>query len=86
MPKTFIGRGKELEKLSQLTVRSGAKLIVIKGRRRIGKSRLLAEFGNYSAHFSFGHLLAILNEKCSEKCSFTRVNSAFSSHFSFNLA
>jgi uncharacterized protein len=41
---------------------------------------------NYSAHFSFGHLLAILNEKCSEKCSFTCVNSAFSSHFSFNLA
>jgi uncharacterized protein len=41
---------------------------------------------NYSAQFSFGHLLAILNDKCSKKCSFTHVNSAFSSHFSFNFA
>ena len=41
----FIGRRIILEKLSGLISLGGAKLIVLKGRRRIGKSRLLSEFG-----------------------------------------
>lgn len=45
MKQKFIGQKKELVILNQY-VRSGhADLIVLKGRRRIGKSRLLAEFG-----------------------------------------
>ena len=41
----FIGRELALDKLVELTTLGGAKLVVLKGRRRIGKSRLLAEFG-----------------------------------------
>ncbi|MBP7190019.1 MAG: ATP-binding protein [Rickettsiaceae bacterium] len=39
----FIGRKKELEKLEGLS-KARAHLVVIKGRRRIGKSRLVEEF------------------------------------------
>ncbi len=41
----FIGREIMLDKLSELLTLGSAKLIVLKGRRRIGKSRLLTEFG-----------------------------------------
>lgn len=41
----FIGRKKELEQLKRLLNKNISQLIVIKGRRRIGKSRLLSEFG-----------------------------------------
>ncbi len=41
----FIGRMRELSKLKSLSDQKKPKLIVIKGRRRIGKSRLLVEFG-----------------------------------------
>lgn len=41
----FIGRKEALSKLSTLKGLSGPKLVVLKGRRRIGKSRLLEEFG-----------------------------------------
>lgn len=40
----FIGRQKELERLNQLLKKSSASLVVIRGRRRIGKSRLISEF------------------------------------------
>lgn len=41
----FIGRQNELEELKQLLKKNSTSLVVIKGRRRIGKSRLLEEFG-----------------------------------------
>lgn len=41
----FIGRDIMLDKLSGMLPLGSAKLMVLKGRRRIGKSRLLAEFG-----------------------------------------
>jgi len=41
----FIGREYEMGRLSELLDKKSASLIVIKGRRRIGKSRLLTEFG-----------------------------------------
>lgn len=41
----FIGRKRELDTLNQLINKKIASLIVLKGRRRIGKSRLLIEFG-----------------------------------------
>ncbi len=40
----FYGRGQELRRLKELTSKKVASLVVIKGRRRIGKSRLAAEF------------------------------------------
>ena len=39
----FVGRQYELEKLNLLTRKKTASLVVLKGRRRIGKSRLLLE-------------------------------------------
>ncbi len=42
---SFIGRGHELKILGRLSKKKGAKLVVIRGRRRIGKSRLAEEFG-----------------------------------------
>lgn len=41
----FFGRSSELKKLRQLLKKDSASLVVIKGRRRIGKSRLAVEFG-----------------------------------------
>ena len=41
----FIGREVELEKLERLLRKKSASLVVIRGRRRIGKSRLAEEFG-----------------------------------------
>jgi AAA+ ATPase superfamily predicted ATPase len=41
----FIGRREELNKLSEISHKKSASFIVIRGRRRIGKSRLIEEFG-----------------------------------------
>lgn len=41
----FIGREQELARLQGLLKKRSASLVVVRGRRRIGKSRLLAEFG-----------------------------------------
>jgi hypothetical protein len=41
----FIGREAEMSRLKGLLSARSASLIVVRGRRRIGKSRLLAEFG-----------------------------------------
>lgn len=41
----FIGREAEMGRLKGLLSTRSANLIVVRGRRRIGKSRLLAEFG-----------------------------------------
>ena len=40
----FIGRKNELKALDSLTHKKAASLVVIRGRRRIGKSRLIKEF------------------------------------------
>ena len=41
----FYGRKDELDRLSALIKKKTSSLAVIKGRRRIGKSRLIEEFG-----------------------------------------
>src|SRR5688500_5306460 len=45
MPRStpFYGREHELQRLKELTHRKTATIVVIKGRRRIGKSRLIQE-------------------------------------------
>lgn len=40
----FIGRKKELETLELLLKKNSASMVVIRGRRRVGKSRLIKEF------------------------------------------
>lgn len=46
----FIGRKKELKQLQSLLQKSSASLIVLRGRRRIGKSRLIEEFSKQFTH------------------------------------
>lgn len=58
MPKqrlnTFIGRKTELAELERFTKKTSASFIVVRGRRRIGKSRLIEEFGKrFDAFYSF---------------------------------
>ncbi len=53
MSSKFIGREEELKLLGHLLSKKSASLVVIKGRRRIGKSRLIEEFAKRNAldHF-----------------------------------
>ncbi len=54
---SFIGRQAELKSLNDLTQKKAASLVVIKGRRRIGKSRLVAEFAKKYRLLSFSGLV-----------------------------
>ena len=49
----FIGREAEMERLNGLLKKKSASLVVVRGRRRIGKSRLLGEFGKEITSFFF---------------------------------
>jgi AAA+ ATPase superfamily predicted ATPase len=49
----FIGRKPELKTLSDLKAKKSASMVVITGRRRIGKSRLAEEFGKNYTFLSF---------------------------------
>ncbi len=44
MTTPFVGRAEELKSLGDLLLKKSASLIVVRGRRRIGKSRLIEEF------------------------------------------
>jgi len=57
--KPFVGRYSELKKLEDLSKSGRACLVVIKGRRRIGKSRLAEEFGKKKEFLSFSGLAPI---------------------------
>lgn len=53
----FIGRSEELKGLKALSKKKSASLVVIKGRRRIGKTRLAEEFAkSFSKHYFFAGL------------------------------
>jgi len=52
----YIGRQKELKLLSSLLQKNTASLIVFKGRRRVGKSRLAQEFAKNHRFFKFSGL------------------------------
>jgi hypothetical protein len=53
MSKLFIGRQSELQRLEDLLSSGRASLVAIKGRRRIGKSRLAQEFGRGKIYLPF---------------------------------
>lgn len=57
--KPFVGRDNELQRLEDLSRSGRACLAVIKGRRRIGKSRLVEEFGRGKVILSFSGLAPI---------------------------
>ena len=50
---SFIGRKKELEQLELLQRKKSSSLIVVKGRRRVGKSRLIREFASKTRFLRF---------------------------------
>ncbi len=52
----FIGRKAELARLSLLRDKKTASLVVVTGRRRIGKSRLITEFAKHTSFFQFSGL------------------------------
>ncbi len=47
----FFGRDSELAKLNTLLDRYTTSLVIVKGRRRIGKSRLIGEFGSQHTYY-----------------------------------
>lgn len=49
----FVGRKQELERLKDLHKKKTPHLTVIKGRRRIGKSRLISEFASFYPNHKF---------------------------------
>ncbi len=49
----FVGRKRELKELELLLQKKSASLVVIEGRRRIGKSRLIQEFGRGKKFYQF---------------------------------
>ncbi len=57
--KPFVGREIELQRLEDLSQSGRACLAVIKGRRRIGKSRLAEEFGKNKEFLSFSGLAPV---------------------------
>ena len=56
MPSPFVGRAAELKTLSNLFRKKTASLVVVQGRRRIGKSRLIEEFGKGHTFYQFSGL------------------------------
>jgi len=47
----FVGRQEELKRLIESTQKRTASFIVVNGRRRVGKSRLIEEFSQYFEHY-----------------------------------
>lgn len=65
--KPFVGRDNELQRLEDLLKSNRACLAVIKGRRRIGKSRLVEEFGKGKDFFSFSGLAPVKGVKAQDQ-------------------
>ncbi len=54
MPDTvFLGRKAEIEELQALQERKSASLVVVQGRRRVGKSTLIEEFAKTQTFYEF---------------------------------
>ena len=61
--KPFIGRENEILQLQSLYKKTTTKLVVVKGRRRIGKSRLISEFSKLNKESRFLNFTALAPEK-----------------------
>jgi len=47
----FVGRQAELGRLVETTRKKSASFVIVKGRRRVGKSRLIQEFAKQFDHY-----------------------------------
>jgi AAA+ ATPase superfamily predicted ATPase len=74
----FVGRQTELAELNLLTQKKSASLVVVKGRRRIGKSRLIEEFATDSLFLEFSGLAPEENNQITEQQQ--------RDHFAFQLS
>ncbi|GAB4235504.1 MAG: hypothetical protein Tsb0021_15090 [Chlamydiales bacterium] len=73
----FVGRNAEMQELIDLLKKKSASFVVVKGRRRIGKSRLLDEFSKDKKTFKFTGLAPQENStKQSQLDEFSRQLSA----------
>ena len=63
----FVGRKQELERLKGLWKKGIASFVVIKGRRRIGKSRLIEEFSEHTHWVSLSGLTPGLRVKAQDQ-------------------
>jgi len=73
----FVGRTKELARLKDLTNKRSASLVVVQGRRRIGKSRLVQEFAKDYRFLSFAGIAPNTNtDSQKQKDEFARQLSA----------
>jgi len=52
----FVGRKPELQRFQQLKVKNKTSLVVVRGRRRIGKSRFIEEAAKKDLFFKFAGL------------------------------
>lgn len=57
---TFVGRKTELALLNDLLAKKTSSLVVVKGRRRIGKSRLIEEFAKKFTFYRFSGLAPVV--------------------------
>lgn len=57
MSSSFVGRKQELQALNKLLKKNAASLVVVQGRRRVGKSRLIEEFAKKYTFFEFSGIL-----------------------------
>lgn len=70
---TFVGRKEELNNLESLTHKKAASLVVVRGRRRIGKSRLVEEFAKNYRFLKFAGLPPTSNTTAqSERDAFSK--------------
>lgn len=63
----FVGREREMKRLQELLDSGRATLVVIKGRRRIGKSRLAEEFGKKKRLLSFSGIAPVKGVKAQDQ-------------------
>ena len=59
----FVGRTAELENLHKLFGKETASLVVIHGRRGIGKSRLAQQFASSAPHYIFSGVSRAADQK-----------------------
>lgn len=52
MSAPFVGREAEIQELTDLQHKNTASLVIVQGRRRIGKSRLIEEFAQNQKFYS----------------------------------
>ncbi|MDR3491352.1 MAG: ATP-binding protein [Gammaproteobacteria bacterium] len=75
----FVGREQELDELDSQSRKNIASLIVIKGRRRIGKSRLIEEFAKNVLFYQFAGVVP--NDKTTKQSQINEFTSQLKSHF-----